>query len=146
MLTSLMDQMHWANARMIEVLQAHMGSEHENQLLRLASHILTAETLWISRALGRDYVRNAFLDVPLNDMSAKNDANHAEFLALLKTDAQGRVDYSMMNGTPMNSSLEEIFLHVVTHGFHHRGQMASLASQDGWTFPDASFISFSRKG
>jgi uncharacterized damage-inducible protein DinB len=145
-LESLIEQMHWANARMIEALQSRAGSELPPNMLRLAGHILTAESLWINRMLGRDYVRNAFLEIAIPEMAAKNDANRNDFLGLVQGDTSRRMDYQLINGTPMNSSIDDILLHVSTHGFHHRGQMAALARQHDWTFPDTSFISYSRRG
>jgi uncharacterized damage-inducible protein DinB len=143
-LQSLIEHMHWANVCMIEALESRAGTELPSNMLRLASHILTAESLWISRVLGRDYVRNAFLDIAIPDMAAKNDLNRREFLNLVDGDTSRRLDYQLMNGTPMNSSIDDILLHVSTHGFHHRGQMAALARQQEWTFPDTSFITYSR--
>jgi len=142
MLIPLIDQMHWANGLMIEGL--HSQTEAAPEVLRLAAHILTTEALWLSRLRGEDYVRNAFLEVPLQDMSAKNDAHQAAYRDIAAGDIHRRVDYQMINGTPMNSKVQDMVLHAITHGFHHRGQISAMATQAGWKFPDTSFIGYSR--
>ncbi len=56
------------------------------------------------------------------------------------------VDYQMMDGSAVRSKIDDIILHAFSHGFHHFGQMAALASQAGLKFPERSFIAFSRFG
>jgi hypothetical protein len=72
-------------------------------------------------------------------------ANHGAFLEILGGDLAREIDYKMLNGTPVRSRVEDMLLHVVTHGCHHRGQLASKASSLGLKYPGLSYIEYSRR-
>ncbi|MEO6094446.1 MAG: DinB family protein [Fibrobacteria bacterium] len=142
MLEKSLAHMHWANARIHEWLKPGRASAEEHA--KLASHILNAEKVWISRAKSIPSDPHAFTLRSLDEMSALNDANHAGFLDLLKKDIARPIPYRMFSGSPGSTSIEDMILHVFTHGFHHAGQMAALASRNGEKFPDVSYIGFTR--
>ncbi|UKJ07820.1 DinB family protein [Solitalea lacus] len=48
----------------------------------------------------------------------------------------------MRNDVQMNFSLMEIFTHVITHEFHHKGQIMSMGRILGYVPPDADIIRF----
>jgi uncharacterized damage-inducible protein DinB len=135
--------MHWANARIHEWLRPGRASAEEHA--KLASHIVNVEKVWIARAKSVPSDPHAFILRGLDEMSAMNDANHAGFLDLLKMDVAKPVSYRMFSGSPGSTSIGDMILHAFTHGFHHAGQMAALASRNGEKFPDVSYIGFTRK-
>lgn len=143
MLDRLIAHMHWANGILIDWLQREGGADVE--ACRLAAHVLMAEDVWLRRVHGRPYAPDgAFLPLPLNQMAAKNRENHAAFTALLEGDLSRSIEYRLMNGSPGKSTVEDILLHVATHGFHHRGQLASMASRAGRPLPNISYIHLAR--
>lgn len=158
MLTRLIDQMFDANRVMIDYLLAMETPPPE--LLRLASHVLQAEEVWLCRIQGRQSPPNAFTPVPLERMAADNEANHAGYRALLQQEGNGRdhgedsstsrasrrIAYKTFDGVAGEGSIADIILHVITHGYHHRGQMAALCSQKQMkAFPNTAYISYTRK-
>ena len=142
MIGKTIDHMHWANATAIAWVQEH--PEAPEACLRLLSHILNAEKIWTARARRETYERDVFKVHAPEALAALNDANHAGFRGLLGMDLQQRVDYVLLDGSPGRSSIEDMILHVFSHGFHHAGQMAALASRTGSKFPNVSFIGFTR--
>ena len=142
MIEKIVDYMHWANARVIEWINVESGNSDD--YVRLASHILNAEKVWICRAqqIGAD--RDTFKSHGLPEMAALNESNHEGFRSLLQTDLKKELNYQLFDGTPMRSCAEDMFLHAFSHGFHHVGQMAAIASRSGKKFPDVSYIGFTR--
>lgn len=134
--------MHWANAAAIAWMKENPDAPEECR--RLLSHVLNAEKLWIARARREAYDRDVFRIHPPEAMSVLNDANHAGFLSLLEMDLKEPVDYHLLEGTPGRSNREDIILHAFSHGFHHFGQMAALASRAGRKFPNVSYLGSTR--
>lgn len=143
MLAKLIEQMYWANKVAINWLKVDENGTEEQ--VRLMSHILNAENVWICRAQGSTGDRNTFKTYAVQELDAFNEKNHEDFQLLLRRDGQEVIEYKLFEGTPGKSTLEDLLLHVITHGFHHRGQMAMLASKAGRSFPNSSFIGYTRK-
>jgi uncharacterized damage-inducible protein DinB len=68
----------------------------------------------------------------------------AAFAAVLESDLSRLIEYRLMDGSPGRSTVGDILLHMATHGFRHRGQLSSLASQVGRPMPNVSYIHFTR--
>lgn len=142
MLEKLIEHMHWADARLLAWMQD--GAHATPETLRLLSHVLNVERVWITRAGGAQGDRDTFKVRPLAELAALEASNHADFAALAKADAQRVVEYRLFNGTPGKSSVEDMILHAFSHGFHHVGQIAALAAGSGEGLPDLSYLGFTR--
>ncbi|HKP97810.1 MAG TPA: DinB family protein [Fibrobacteria bacterium] len=143
MIKKHIEHMHWANAAAINWVRSEGGNSGE--YVRLISHILNAEKVWISRAQNLEGDRDTFKVHSIPDMVAINDSNNRHLGMLLQTDMAKEVDYKLFDGTPGRSSIEDMILHVFSHGFHHMGQMAAIAARSGRKFPNVSYIGFTRR-
>ena len=86
-----------------------------------------------------------FRVIPLAELRALFD-EHARFYdEQLRGDLGRVIAYRRFNGDEFQSSIEDIFLHLCTHGFHHRGQIASILSKLGTKLPPLDFITFCRE-
>ncbi|MEX0845990.1 MAG: DinB family protein, partial [Balneolaceae bacterium] len=54
------------------------------------------------------------------------------------------IEYSNSKGVTFRNSVEEILMHIVIHGQHHRAQIAKLLRKTGITPPVTDFIFFLR--
>lgn len=140
MLSQIVQQMFWANSVLLDWFDIRRNSSED--LLRLASHILNAETVWIRRAQESDYDKDTFKVHEIAKLREINEENHREFMTLLESDVKRAVDYRLIEGTPGRSSIETIIVHAFSHGFHHRGQMAAMASRNGGKIPNVSYVQF----
>lgn len=61
------------------------------------------------------------------------------FLELFKQDNPPPVMYES-GGKPGSASLLKLFTHVITHEFHHKGQILSISRQMGYTPVDTDVI------
>jgi uncharacterized damage-inducible protein DinB len=140
LLANLIDHMHWCNASAIAWLRENPGVPEECR--RLLSHILNAERVWIARARRETGDRDTFKVHSLEALPALNDANRADFRKLLDLDLREPVEFRFFEGSPGSSTVETMILHVFSHGFHHVGQMAAIATKAGKRFPNVSYIGF----
>ena len=77
--------------------------------------------------------------------AARLDADWASYLMTLQdADLARRIEYKMLDGTPVSSTVGEILTHVFNHSTYHRGQVALLVSQCGGQRAVTDFIAFSR--
>jgi uncharacterized damage-inducible protein DinB len=142
MIEKLVDHMYWANARILAWLED--GANATDGRMRLVSHILNVERVWISRARGVQGDRETFKVRALAELADLNGSNHGDFKALIQGDLKKAIGYQMFNGTPVTSVLEDMVVHAFSHGFHHAGQIAAEASAVGAALPDVSYLGFTR--
>jgi uncharacterized damage-inducible protein DinB len=143
MLEKLIPQMYWANALAIDWFKANSGSDPFFH--KVTSHVLNAESIWVARIRGESHDTDTLRLVPAADMAARNGKNRDLFLAALAGDSARMIDYRLLNGDPGRTSVEDILLHVWSHGFHHRGQMAAKASTLGLKYPNVAYVSYTRR-
>ncbi len=153
MLTMLMDMLkynHWANGQVIACVQTLQ--EPPSEMLRLMSHVLQTEIAGICRIEGRplaEHPRDGFAPIAMGDMLSVNDRNHAAYIVLASGDLSRRIDYKLFSGASMQSMAGDMLRHVLVHGIHHRGQLATLgaanASQLGRPgFPNISHVAYAQ--
>lgn len=142
MLDEMIAQTHWANQKTIDWLSATPAASSGAH--RLASHVLNAERIWIQRVMGLEQDPDRFKPLALSTMSDINQANHDDLARLVLGDCLTEFDYRLFDGTPYRSSLKTVVLHLFSHGFHHRAQIATMAIQAGLEFPGVSYIDYAR--
>jgi uncharacterized damage-inducible protein DinB len=132
----------WANRSWLDFVHSHAPSD--DYLAMMISHIYLAEQVWFQRVYGeptRGDVFSTLTRAELEEMAPRHKDRYAE---QLESDLSRIVGYTKLNGEPQESQMLDILNHVITHGSHHRGQMAAYASKNGLKPPDTSYITFSR--
>jgi uncharacterized damage-inducible protein DinB len=143
MMSKIVEHMHWANATVIQWIKAE--GENQEDHLKLASHVLNVEKIWICRMREMEPDPDRFKVHAIADLARLNDSNHQALRSLIGTDLEKVLDYRLFDGTPVSSMMEDLILHVFSHGFHHVGQMAAIAAKAGRKFPDVSYLGFTRR-
>jgi len=138
----------WANRRVAEMLKT-LASEDLSRPLRLFSHLLRAERVWLGRLQGTaDAMLPLWETDALSICQEQVEANTVAFEALVSSltpAALGhRVGYSNTQGTLYTSTLADILSHVFNHGTHHRGQIALLVRDAGQTPLPLDLIAYLR--
>jgi len=137
----------WANR---EVLVAIRVAGSPGRPLKLMSHILSAERLWLERMKG---LGQTFPVWP--DFSLQQCAEQAAGLALLwkeflspanEAALSVPVSYKNTKGESFTSQKEDVLLHVITHSAYHRGQIAAEMRAAGFTPAYTDFIHAVRQG
>jgi uncharacterized damage-inducible protein DinB len=135
----------WANRRVLDGLKNQTVPE---KALALLSHIVLAESVWQMRLLEQPVSTGVFDVLSLEEIDEMMTRNEAGWTSLLESteDYNRKLDYKMLNGTPVQSSISDILTHIFNHGTYHRAQIASLLRQFGLDPASTDFISFSRLG
>ena len=135
----------WANRRVLDGLKNQTVPE---KALALLSHVVLAESVWQMR-LNEEPVSSGVFDVlSLEEIEEMMNRNEARWTSLLESteDYNRKIDYKMLNGTPVQSSISDVLTHIFNHGTYHRAQIASLLRMFGLEPASTDFISFSRLG
>jgi uncharacterized damage-inducible protein DinB len=140
-LNKLVEQTVWANGLLIEPVY----SQPDREPRKLLSHIHLAETVWLERIAGEMLTTDVWRVLERSELEEVAAAHAETFRDLLKGDLQRVVAYRQFTGEDHRSPISEILLHLVTHAFHHRGQIATLLSGAGNAPPRTDFITFTRQ-
>lgn len=144
MLSRLIDHLIWADDRVAVSLA--MLSAPDPALLKIFSHVLGAESIWISRISGVPTDVAVFPEYDLagcRELAARNHAG-LKTIPLEPADLARRVSYTNSRGESHTSTVEEILHHVCLHGMHHRGQVVRGVRVGGETPLPTDFIFFVR--
>ena len=141
------EHLNWANQRILEKLQ---GFENENkEVIRLFSHILLAEKVWITRLQELDSTQlPIWSELELKvcaELILQNEESITAFLSnLTNKDLDKLITYSNSKGIVFKSSIRHILTHVALHGQYHRGQINSRLRADSMEPVNIDFITFVR--
>ncbi|BDU74624.1 DinB family protein [Mesoterricola silvestris] len=144
-LERLFSHLEWADERLVEALE-----DAPADVMRLLGHVLGAEKTWLDRIrCGDEAKANPWMDLTLAEAGARARANAEGYREVLKAATASRlaapVHYRNIKGEEYWTPLQDILLHVATHGVHHRGQIATLLRQAGREPVDVGFITFARE-
>lgn len=136
----------WANTRVFQHLKT---LEHElPEISKRLSHIVAAEEIWYNRIKSLDFHPLPLFAVqPGEVLEPRLNASAHRWLELVEQtdDFEVQVDYRNQTGKAFKNSLGDIMIHVVNHGTHHRGQIATLLRQEGFEPVPVDYIVYSRE-
>ncbi len=137
----------WANR---EVLGAIRAAGSAGRPLKLMSHILSAERLWLERMQGVGQTLAVWPDFSWQQCAAQADELAQlwkEFLSPAnEAELSVPVRYKNSKGESFTSQKEDVLLHVITHSAYHRGQIAAEMRGAGFSPAYTDFIHAVRQG
>ena len=123
----------WAN-RESHASLARMA-EPPAQAVRWLAHVAAAQQVWWERIQAMPQSLPVWPDLSLDEAAALLGAMERRWAELLDgaDDAALARDvaYTNSRGQPFHDRVEDILLHVVLHGVHHRGQIAAAVRAGG---------------
>jgi uncharacterized damage-inducible protein DinB len=147
----------WASRRLLdaakqlspEALSKDLGVSHGSILGTLA-HTFFGDSVWYLRAVDPTMPFPNPKEVPPLE---RLDAEWRELLQkweawaqkLSDVDLDKTVSYRLMDGSPFESMLKQVVLHVVNHATLHRGQVVALLRQTGVKPPATDLIFYYRE-
>jgi uncharacterized damage-inducible protein DinB len=125
----------WANGKIAERLAGLAVPLPQAE--KLLAHLVGAEEVWYERVSGGEYQKLAVWPEGLalaevrKRFAAIADAWRAHLEQADAREFARKVEFKNSAGEPCADPLEAIVRHVVSHGAHHRGQIASLLRAAG---------------
>jgi uncharacterized damage-inducible protein DinB len=111
---------------------------------RLLSHIVLAEAVWLSRIRSTTPPNDLFALYAPDEILRTTLDHHTAFVHELRERPDAVITYRRRDIEGVTSTVSEIATHVITHGFHHRGQIAAWGAEHGHAMPNADLITFFR--
>jgi uncharacterized damage-inducible protein DinB len=106
-----------------------------------AIHILNCEGFWVQTLQGLGYVNRTAADCPaLSDVRLMHDevkqSTHAYLSTLTDQQLEGDTELRFSDGDVCVRTPVFVLHHVLTHAFHHKGQMVAMCRLLGHPAPD----------
>ncbi len=121
---NLFDYNKWANNKLITSLKNQ--NIDDEIILRLFSHIVLSEQIWLLRIEGGDYPNKNFWQIltllECEDILNENQPKYENLI--LQKDFSDKVSYKNSKGIEYTNSFYDILTHVSFHSAYHRGQIA----------------------
>jgi uncharacterized damage-inducible protein DinB len=140
--------LEWANGKVLESLQALDAPPEE--ALRWFAHVLAAEELWLARLQTRDAALPVWPRFDLDEgreWIGRNARGFAAWLDGLETvNFDSEIAYTNSQGVDHRSCVRDVLIHVIAHGTHHRGQIATAVKAAGGQPAATDYVFYARGG
>lgn len=142
----MFEHIHWANSIIFETLEK---PDHSSEPLKLFTHILHAEHIWMTRLKGLDSSHLPIWsdgDLAICEKLIKqNEEAYRAFLDKIDdTELNNVITYANSKGKAFETTIRDILTHVALHGHYHRGQINMLLRQQGAEPVQLDYIAFVR--
>ena len=116
----------------------NVSNEKINELL---SHIINVQYIWLAVMKGESIKTKPWATNSMKELKENNSNLLEELLGILESvSLKKNIDFELQKGDEQRNSLEDIFLHVVQHGVHHKGQINLILRQLGHTPPALDYL------
>ena len=141
----------WANETVLERLTAAAatGQELPSAVLRLFSHVLNAQTIWISRINGTPSPVKVWQEHDLATCQQLHEQTSESLHQLMAraddAELHRLVSYTNSLGNTYESLVHDILTHAVVHASYHRAQVALRCREHGIEPVNTDFITYCRE-
>ena len=139
-LLRLVDQSVWANRLWTEFV--HSQPDPEARPRELLAHIMLGERVWFERVEGQQRTTTTFVLLSRADLIQGFADNAEVFRRLIATRLEDDIPFRRASGVEYHARVMDIIHHLLTHGYHHRGQLAAHYARSGMTYPETDHIDY----
>jgi len=139
-LLRLLEQSVWANRRWIEFVYSR--SDPESRPKELLGHVVVSERVWFDRVEGRPEASTTFAVLEKAHILRELEANRRTFQELAASRLADVVHFRRASGEEYDARVVDILHQLLTHGYHHRGQIAALYAAKGVSYPNTDHINY----
>jgi len=138
----------WANRELLRVIEREPAAPASCR--RWLAHVIAAEEVWLARIEGRRPELPVWPELAPEACARWLERLHegwARYLERLTPEELERsCSYVNSAGQAWSSRVEDVLDHVILHGAHHRGQIASALAGAGLKPPSTDLIHAVRSG
>jgi len=139
-LLKLVAQSQWANAKWVEVVYAQATQDARPR--ELLAHILLSERMWFERIAGQQVITTTSSGLTKDELLRGFAENVATYRQLIGSRLPDVVHFRRATGEEYHTTVADIIYHLVTHGYHHRGQLAAYYARAGVPYPSVDHIDY----
>jgi uncharacterized damage-inducible protein DinB len=137
---SFLDQSLWANREWVEFVYSR--PEPEVRPRELLSHIMVGERIWLERIDGPQRTDTFFPLLEKQPLLQGLTENADRCRALIDSCLERVVHFRRAGGEEYHARVADIIQHLLTHGYHHRGQLAAHFAARRLTYPNTDHINY----
>lgn len=141
----------WANETLLRRLDSSVaaGKEAPVAALRVFSHVLNAQAIWIARITGTTSPVKVWQEHDLAGLHHWHEQTSERFRQFCEqadeTELTRHIQYTNSQGDAFDSQVSDILTHAVTHATYHRGQVATKMREGGLVPVNSDFITYCRE-
>ncbi len=135
----------WANKELLALGESQLASlsyEDATFFIRILNHTTVVDSLFISRIAGEPerYSADNTLETPhisaLRESMHSHDSWLIDYASKISIDElERKINFRFVDGENGELNIEEIFLHLLTHGSNHRGMASRVLAENGLERP-----------
>ena len=134
------DQSLWANRVWTEFVFSK--PDPEKRPLELLGHLMAGERVWFARVEGTPEPTDNFPILDREELLRGFDENAVTYRRLVDTRADDVVHFRRITGEEYRARVFDVVHHLLTHGYHHRGQLATHYARKGEKYPNTDHINW----
>lgn len=137
---------NWANTALLDKLKSE-GENVPHSCIRLFSHIVNAQIIWLSRLTGEKPPVGVWDEHSIIDCQRYHDLASEGFRQQIRrrnVTEDEIVNYTNTQHQAFHNKANDILLHVFNHGTYHRAQIASEMRKNGIEPVNTDYITFVR--
>ena len=141
----------WANETLLRRLDSSVaaGQEAPQPALRIFSHVLNAQAIWIARIGGTQSPVKVWQEHDLAGLHHWHTQTSERLRQLCETTDEAElarhIQYTNSQGDAFDSQVSDILTHAVVHASYHRGQVATHMREGGLEPVNSDFITYCRE-
>ena len=141
----------WANETLLRRLDSSVAAGHETAppVLRLFSHAVNAQCIWIARIGGTPSPVKVWQEHDLAGIHHWHEQSSVTLSQLCAGTDEAELDrfiyYTNSQGDAYDSQVRDILTHAVTHATYHRAQVATRMREAGLEPVNSDFITYCRE-
>jgi uncharacterized damage-inducible protein DinB len=139
-LLRLVEQSVWANRQWIEFVYSQVDPEIRPQ--ELLCHLMVSDRIWFERIAGGQKTQVTFPVLDKEELLRGLEENRQTFQRLIATRMDDVIHFRRASGEEYHARVVDIIYQLLTHGYHHRGQLAAHYARKAVTYPNTDHINF----
>lgn len=142
-LNQLIDYDEWANRKVFVEIEKLPENKIRAEIYRLFSHLLGSQVVWFNRVVSSNAKTEVWPELSSSEIEKLLTENPDKLRSVVNRKNEN-VIYSNSTGKEFENTVEEVLMHLIIHGQHHRAQIATLLRKAGTTPPGTDLIFYLR--